>query len=1037
MPKLIKQAITLKDSKQRGRLSFLVFSFFYLGTITIFYGQSKKLTFYHLTQAEGLTQSINAYILHDSYGYVWLSSIDGLNRFDGIHVKAYREVPGDSTSLSGKNIYSSLFEDAEGNIWFTTLKGLQVYRRATDSFQKVPVHQYLESDSISSIKLIHLDKEQNLWIKAGRHLLIFNLETYQPRSLFPASGIDGFVRPIKDSSTFWLFTHNRGRKAGFHVHKIGCDSLQLIDQKEYLVDGRAGYVYDLVFEKNQYWLGTSEGFFEYLPQEDHLIPISTQIGKVRSIELFLSKYLLISSERGLFIFDKDAREFIHQYRNDPTSIFSIASDTPHDLYLDNQNNLWISIWGQGVDYTNLIKPKFKTLTLYGRYNSNRDVLFEPRSILEDRKNRIWVGNAQNGLMVLNPQMQVISSLCDSTIGVRQFFQTFDGLVWLVSSDKKIHIYNHQDQVQQILDLNIFSSNSVGRLFQLFDGRILMTGYSQSGIYEIKQDKEGLYYIMEVLESEGLLKATYDRIFQLNDGRILLSHNNEKVSVFDYENSVFHLDTILHVAAEVKAFLEDEKGIIWLGSTAGLIALNPNDFEIKLYAEKDGLLNPYIYGILADKQNRLWMSTNKGIFSFEKENAIFKEYNISQGLQWFEFNADSYLKTHNNELWFGGVKGCNIFKPNEIEDMPENARLNVVSLEINDEPYPLGKDLNRIDSLQLSYFQNTFGFTFVSSEYSDPKSCKVRFRLQNEKGKHYDKNWIIKNNQQAIARYTKVNPGRYNLLVQASNSDGVWSTNVHSIYIEIEPPFWLQTWFIITCLLAIGAIIWFSTSVYIQNKLRLQKLTIREQKIELEKQSALQIERKRIARDMHDDLGTGLTRIRQTASQAKKKTSEFLELNYSLSQMEGIAEGLIENMQGIIWAMDGDQSQLDELVAYIRRYLTDLFEEADIDYKISSYEEWPNKVVSTEIKRSIFLAIKEAGHNILKHSNATLVSMDFNWKNNLIIAIEDDGIGIKQEGSEKAGNGLTNMSRRMKDVGGEFYQEMVEPQGLRLTFHIPI
>ena len=1002
----------------------------------------KSLFFNYLTQADGLSQSINAYIFHDSHGFVWISSIDGLNRFDGNEVKVYREIPGDSTSLRGKNIYGSLFEDDLGNIWLTTLRGLQCYQRASDDFKQIELKDENGAVIRKVVKLIHKEGSDELWLKAEKELLLYNLSSGSVVVIPNVLGIEGLIFPVGGSNERILVTHFKGTQPGMYIYKLNEKGV-IAESGSFFTDQESlGLlkIYDVWFNsKEDIWIAAAEGLVHLNTKSLSYTTFSLfndqATGSIRSVQSYQDRFLFVSTEIGLLLFDLKKQTFVYQYSDLLRNPRGTIMNDLNELYLDPKNNLWVSMWGRGVAYANIDKPKFSYLQFETLDSDQQESIFEPGSIVEDKNNRIWLGSNKHGLMVLDQNYVPIRSMSNHSEKVKQLYLDQDGQIWALTWERKIIIYDKEGEIQQILSLDEFKDNSIGEIHQLRDGRIILTGASSPGLFEIIQSPKGAYVSSKIKNSD-IPEAYYDRLFQCEDGRVLTSHNFEGLTIFHYDQKQFQIDTILNFDAEIKGYLEDKEGKCWIASTSGLISLDLTSYEWEMLGEKEGLTSSYVYGVLPDYQNNLWLSTNRGIFSYNKTDSVFRQYSLADGIQGFEYNSNSYLKTRNNQLWFGGINGYNVFQPEGMRDLPDNSHLNITGIEVNDSTYLGNKNINDLDTLNLTYWSNTFSFNLVSSEYSDPTSNKVRFKLFHANGKDFDKDWIVKSNLQAVARYPKIKSGSYELRVQGSNSDGVWNPGYKSIFVKIEPPFWERAWFILLCVLAIGLLSWLVVKAYVANRLRIKNLKIREQRLEIDRQIALQKERSRIARDMHDDLGTGLTQIRQTILNAKREKT-LSKIKSYLVQMEDYAISLIENMQGIIWAMDGGQSSLEELIAYIRRYFSDLLSKEELAYKIEAPDNWPDILVPTEVKRSVFLAVKEAGHNILKHSQATEIQMAFNWTHWLMITIEDNGVGLNVNQSKSKGNGLKNMRSRMEEIGGNFFLENSDSGGLKLTFCIPL
>lgn len=238
------------------------------------------------------------------------------------------------------------------------------------------------------------------------------------------------------------------------------------------------------------------------------------------------------------------------------------------------------------------------------------------------------------------------------------------------------------------------------------------------------------------------------------------------------------------------------------------------------------------------------------------------------------------------------------------------------------------------------------------------------------------------------------------------------------------------------------IIFFSLAIGYRNRKEFENLSftlleeankhIALQNVLLDKQTELENERKRIAADMHDDLGSGLTRITYLSQMALKTDTQN-----NLQKIKKTASDLVGNMSELIWVMKEENNTLEDLATYIKSYAVDYFENNNIDFSIAIPDTFNNITVNGNQRRHLFLSVKESLHNIVKHAQATRVEMQIALDDHLNICIHDDGIGIKPKENQThiGGNGLKNMQSRIENLNGKFYVE--NTAGTRLSFKIPL
>ena len=201
----------------------------------------------------------------------------------------------------------------------------------------------------------------------------------------------------------------------------------------------------------------------------------------------------------------------------------------------------------------------------------------------------------------------------------------------------------------------------------------------------------------------------------------------------------------------------------------------------------------------------------------------------------------------------------------------------------------------------------------------------------------------------------------------------------------------------------------------------ERLKMENERKELEKQVAVmqahQEERERISADIHDELGSGMTTIRLMSEIAKNKMKENVPVE--IEKISNSANEVLNKMNAIVWSMNSSNDTLDSLISYIRAYAIEFFDATQIECKVNMPEEIPFHEISGDKRRNIFLCVKESLNNVLKHSKASRIKIDIEVNQKLQIQIADNGAGIEQEKIRRFGNGLKNIERRMKGIGGYY------------------
>jgi hypothetical protein len=321
------------------------------------------------------------------------------------------------------------------------------------------------------------------------------------------------------------------------------------------------------------------------------------------------------------------------------------------------------------------------------------------------------------------------------------------------------------------------------------------------------------------------------------------------------------------------------------------------------------------------------------------------------------------------------------------------------------------------NFNLAYNNNYLTFTFVGITQKQSSKVKYRYMLEG-----LDENWSALTSH-TEAPYGNIPHGTYTFKVKAMNSAGIWSKEFHYTF-TIRPPWWKTWWaytmYFLIFILLIGILIY----SILENQRRKIRLIVNE--------------RNRISKELHDDIGAELTRLTMISQLLQNKPDIDQEVQDKLRKISDSGKKVLGGIGEIIWTMNPRNDNLDSLFAYIRRFVTEYLETNGIDVSIEFPEEIPANEVSDEYRRNVFLAIKEAVSNIIKYSKASSVRLTMIITEKLAeFEISDNGIGFSVKEKQNSGNGLRNMSERMKDVGGNFQISSDINQGTQIKLTFPV
>jgi signal transduction histidine kinase len=319
------------------------------------------------------------------------------------------------------------------------------------------------------------------------------------------------------------------------------------------------------------------------------------------------------------------------------------------------------------------------------------------------------------------------------------------------------------------------------------------------------------------------------------------------------------------------------------------------------------------------------------------------------------------------------------------------------------------------------------FDYTALDFQTPEHTRFRYRLEG-----VDSDWIDAGTRR-VAHYNNIYPGRYSFRVIAGNSDGVWNEAGAVLPILIQPHVWQTWWFrgvaVLVILGAVGGVARFTTQRRMQRKLEA-----------LERRHAVERERGRIAKDIHDDLGSSLTRIMMLGERTRDDVGRPEELAVHAGKIVTSARAAVQALDEIVWAVNPENDTLDGLVGYLNQYATQFFESTGVKCRLEMPARLSGLVLPAEVRHDLFLVVKEALNNVLKHAQATEVRVGMaETVTGVEIEIEDNGRGFEPGGGSggRRGNGLENMRKRMESLGGGFRLTSTPGRGTKLEFTVRV
>ncbi|MBN1408873.1 MAG: hypothetical protein JW956_13835, partial [Calditrichaceae bacterium] len=411
-----------------------------------------------------------------------------------------------------------------------------------------------------------------------------------------------------------------------------------------------------------------------------------------------------------------------------------------------------------------------------------------------------------------------------------------------------------------------------------------------------------------------------------------------------------------------------------------------------FTTKDGLSNNVIYGIVIDKNKKLWLSSNNGLMYFDPDSRDIRNYTVEEGLQNNEFNAGAYFKTHEGKLIFGGINGLNIFDPDSIQQSKYQPPIVFTDFRLYNQSIqpglisPLKNPIQYTDKIELNYQDKVFSIDFASLDYNNPEKNIFYYQLEG-----FDENWIYAGTRNTVT-YTNLNPGTYIFKVRGSNNDGIISKRSKSLIISIIPPYWQTIWFNTLIVLIVAALLYWLYRYRLTRVLEMERMRIR------------------IASDLHDDIGSTLTKI-AINSEIIQSTQNAEKIRQSSIKIGRMSREIISSMSDIIWSIDARNDTIKDLLDRMRDFSSTSFAESKIKVNFISSDFPLSRKIPVQFRQNVFMIYKESLHNILKHAEASEVEINFSITGgNYSLCIKDNGKGF-DPAKGYSGNGIKNMKLR--------------------------
>lgn len=890
-----------------------------------------------------------------------------------------------------KGLGTSACEDGAGTLWYRG-RDSQLWRQQGDQFQLLPAGTGLDGQRV---RYIAADSTDRIWVGTDRGLAVWGTNHFV--DMTPTNGdanVDVTFVSIARDGGVWVVANGNLRK---------CIDRRWVEGLEVWEGMAGGQVMRLgVHEPSD----GSEWFYQYGLGLAHVRPNGT----------------------------------IHRFNLDE----GFLGDRVDCFCEDSEGNFWA-----GVNRGGLVRMRKKRFQVLSVYEGSQPAAM--LSVCQDQAGALWFGSMGDGLVRWqDEQLAEFSLPGGSSKGL--VFSAYPGgdgtSLWLSAGDEDLYVRT-EGQVDRCVPF----VHGVKSLLASRDGRAVWAG-----------TKTGLFVCTNLSARNfspypGVPRTVTVRSLAEGAGGVLWAGTEEgdlyRITAQGVE--VNRPDTV-GARHPIWSLLADDDGTVWAGTfRGGLLRFRAGRFN--RFTATDGLPDNVIAQLLSDGAGNLWVGSHQGIFRVARSSlAAFANgqvtsipctaYGRFDGLPAEECSGSyqpACWRAADGRLWFAMLNGVVSIHPGDVapnlrpppvvieEVLVDGVNQDLKTAPMHPELVPLGPGGNRqqLPVINVPPGKRQFEFRFTGLSFVSPDKVRFRYRLE-----HLEKDWVEAGTRRS-AQYSWLRPGDYQFQVTACNNEGIWNTVGSGLILHVRPHFYETNAFILLLACSgLGAVILAVRQVY--------KRRLRTELERVERQRAVERDRARIARDIHDDLGAGLTQITLLSELARQDPPD--EVDVHVSQISITARELTRAMDEIVWAINPQNDTLDGLITYVSKFAQQYLAVAGIRCRLDVPTELPVCVLGAEIRHNLYLVIKEALNNIVKHSQATVVSLRLEYTAGCIkLSIQDNGRGIAPLGHPipdagdraSSGHGLGNMTRRLADIGGRCEVVSQPGQGTEVLFTINI
>ncbi len=909
-----------------------------LTVITFYNGYAQPYYFRHYQVENGLSNNTVFTCIQDKSGFLWFGTKEGLNRFDGYQFKLFK-IHEDEKDWAERELIYYLYNDPDSMLWVGTQKGLYSFDETREKLVPFPV-------PLTEVNGVQTDSKGRMWIISGSTLYRYTPLTRTMNMYPPATYFDAEAMCMDSENRMWFagkdgaiyrFDDLKETFSAYNIYKNSPAALSCMVQK--MLPGAGDTIYIGTTCQGVKALNTKTGTYkDILVYNDDKTSVY-----VRDILKYSDNEYWFATESGIFILDRTTGSFT-QIRKQFLDPYSLNDNAVYTLCKDTEGGVWAGTYFGGVNYYTRQYAAFKKY-----FADNLDSSLHGSAVREIQKDSdgfIWIGTEDAGLNRLDPRTGKITHFTPDGKPGSISYSNIHGLlitgneVWIGTHEHGLDIMDRKTgritrHVTEGTGPDHLRNGFIVSMLQTSDGTIFLgTGNS---LHKYHRDTKTFSRCPEVPDNvfiSSLAEAADKTIWMGTHGNGVFFYNPVTGKHGKLEDLVH--EPLLQSARTINAVMVDSKQNIWFGTEgAGAIKLSSDGKKLINYNTRDGLPSNFIFKIIEDKNQRIWLTSSKGLIVMDEHKKI-KVFTRSSGLLNDQFNYNSGFCDENGTLYFGSVKGLISVRPDECNFSKFAPPVYITDFQIQ---HPgLGgsasvksdQAISRTDQVTVTHEQSSFSINFAALSFVSPDMTSYWFMLEG-----IDEDW----NHLPVNRrvyYTDLSPGIYVFRVKTA-LDGTEA----SLKIRIEPPVWRSWWAYLLYAVALLAIGFFVARFLVQRAKEKKEREIYAAKIDF-------------FTAVSHEIRTPLTLIKGPVENITEKIGDYPAIYHDIRTLEKNTNRLISLATGVL---DFRKTETKSFSLDFRRLnLTAMLEEHYLDFQPMA------------VKRRIGYEIDYGGNNCILNAD---------------------------------------------------------------------